>query len=344
MVNSYGYGRRMRDVLDMRSVGAEILISDRMKHVLEDNQITGWKSYPILLYDKKKNLIPGYSGFTVTGNGGRLYLPVNKGWDSSYYSNGWYRWNTNEWDGSDIFSFENNASVIITEKAYSVMRKNKIDAIELNLIGNHYIFPMDFSGAEEYLIVPDLTTRPARYDTESHNTCFDAANYHLLELYLANKNTVSIENCLEAVNHYVVLKLLDFSPSLSFFNKEYQTRRRVLAYSALDRVPKWCYRAIIKLDDLNHLLYGPLDPGSYVPTEYEGIPYRFTTADEWDLSMGKTIQTSQLLYKKAYNLLSEIYDTKILHNDLDERSSALFDDSLMRIAQAISILQYASQL
>ena len=45
----------MRDVLDMRSVGF-FVISDRMKDVLEENGFTGWKTYPIQLYDKKRRI------------------------------------------------------------------------------------------------------------------------------------------------------------------------------------------------------------------------------------------------------------------------------------------------
>ena len=89
-------GKRMRDVLDMRSVGF-FVISDRMKDVLEENGFTGWKTYPIQLYDKKKNLISGYSGFTVTGKGGRVYYPLNEAWNPVL------GWNPASWEGSDFF-------------------------------------------------------------------------------------------------------------------------------------------------------------------------------------------------------------------------------------------------
>ena len=44
-------GKKMRDMLDMRFDGHCFLISDRMKQMMEENNITGWKSYPVLIYD-----------------------------------------------------------------------------------------------------------------------------------------------------------------------------------------------------------------------------------------------------------------------------------------------------
>jgi hypothetical protein len=34
---------------------------------LEENQFTGWKIYPIKLFDKKENEVEGYHGLSVTG-------------------------------------------------------------------------------------------------------------------------------------------------------------------------------------------------------------------------------------------------------------------------------------
>ena len=124
-------GKRFRDVLDNR--GGEMLISDRLKQLLFDNNITGWKSYPIRMYDKRGNEVYGYSGFSVTGRcGGTLEYRTDK----VCYANG-YRFfeglsfDIAQWDGSDIFMVNGNRSIIITKLVYKLFKENKIDAIEM---------------------------------------------------------------------------------------------------------------------------------------------------------------------------------------------------------------------
>lgn len=46
-------GKQMRDVLDNRDT-MSYLISDRMRDLLVDNNITGWKCYEIEMYDKRE--------------------------------------------------------------------------------------------------------------------------------------------------------------------------------------------------------------------------------------------------------------------------------------------------
>ena len=118
-------GKKMRDMLDMRFDGHCFLISDRMKLLMEDNGITGWKSYPVLVYDKKGNEIKGYHGFTVTGRGGemRFLMPPNQipYGESSHYC----QWEQDQWDGSDIFRIRPNY-LIVTKRTMLLFKENKI--------------------------------------------------------------------------------------------------------------------------------------------------------------------------------------------------------------------------
>ena len=45
-------GENLTDILDTGSVGL-FLISDRLKICLEENKLSGWKIFPIKLFDKK---------------------------------------------------------------------------------------------------------------------------------------------------------------------------------------------------------------------------------------------------------------------------------------------------
>ena len=118
-------GKKMRDMLDMRFDGNCFLISNRMKVLMEANRITGWKSYPVLVYDKKGNKIDGYYGFTVTGKGGEMKFltPPNQipYGESSHYC----QWEQDQWDGSDIFRIRPNY-LIVTKRTMLLFKENKI--------------------------------------------------------------------------------------------------------------------------------------------------------------------------------------------------------------------------
>lgn len=128
--NKLNSGKRMRDVLDNRTVGP-YLISDRMRDLLVDNDVTGWKCYPIELYDKKGNRIDGYNGFSVTGRCGSA-LEYKR--DTLVQFQGDWMWkgaifDLDAWDGSDIFFV--GGHYIITARVARLFKKHKISAIEL---------------------------------------------------------------------------------------------------------------------------------------------------------------------------------------------------------------------
>ncbi len=72
VIFKHDQGNKFTDILDT-GWPRLFLISDHLKKILADNNLTGWKTYPIQLYDKKKREIDGYHGFSVTGNSG----PIN---------------------------------------------------------------------------------------------------------------------------------------------------------------------------------------------------------------------------------------------------------------------------
>src|ERR1700722_20078064 len=55
------YGNKLYDILDTGFPGL-FIISERMRKILEENNLTGWKVFPIKLYDKKGNEIADYHG------------------------------------------------------------------------------------------------------------------------------------------------------------------------------------------------------------------------------------------------------------------------------------------
>ena len=115
------------------------LISDRMKLILEENKLTGWKTFPITVYDKKKNEILGYHGFSVTGRCGPIDYtkaeiietraipegPLYKAYKGLYVG-------LDKWDGSDFFIPENSRCFIINTKTAEILKEDKITNIQLD--------------------------------------------------------------------------------------------------------------------------------------------------------------------------------------------------------------------
>ena len=120
-----------------------------MKDLLSSNDITGWRTYSIELYDKKDHLISGYNGFSITGRGGNF----DKNYELDYFdkdrnhfgatTRGVY--DLNNWDGSDFFII-NHCRIIVTERVMKLLKKNKIDAIEYTKLSDY----VDYIGESRF--------------------------------------------------------------------------------------------------------------------------------------------------------------------------------------------------
>ena len=127
------YGNKLRDVLGL----SLHLISDRFKNILNESGLTGWKSYPILLYDKKGRQIEGYNGFSITGRAGNIQKFDNPPTELGYSpkSSGCY-FDFDAWDGSDIFLVL-PGYIIITKKFAEVLLNNKVSGIRLHRLTDY---------------------------------------------------------------------------------------------------------------------------------------------------------------------------------------------------------------
>ena len=117
-------GNKYRDALGMGCAMLTCVVSDRLKDILEKNQVTGWKIYPIVIYDKKENLITGYNGFSITGRGGHFEHSDMPGWTDKKP----WKYNLSNWDGSDMFFI--GGWSIVTERVKILLESEKIDKAE----------------------------------------------------------------------------------------------------------------------------------------------------------------------------------------------------------------------
>ena len=119
------------------------IVSDRVISILENNGITGWKTYPIILYDKHGNRLDGYNGFYVDVMDGKdlsFELPKYK-YDKSteklkciVVKRGWL--DITNWDGRDFTRAER--ATIVTERVVNLFKKEKVTGISFIKYSKEY--------------------------------------------------------------------------------------------------------------------------------------------------------------------------------------------------------------
>ncbi|MEN4013081.1 MAG: hypothetical protein ROW48_13680 [Bellilinea sp.] len=115
-----------------------VCISDRVVQLLQTNNITGWTTYPVEVYDRKGEAIPNYHGFAVTGGECRrdrsrspiiTKQAVPGGKPFEVYK-GLYFYEE-EWDNNDIFLVRSPTVIVVTDKVYFLVKKFKIKNVIL---------------------------------------------------------------------------------------------------------------------------------------------------------------------------------------------------------------------
>ena len=133
-------GGRRYDIL-YAGVGLSLL-SDRVINTFRAHKLTGWKTYPVEVYDKKRNLVPGYALFGVTGRAGPLddesgervvKSPRVPGGKPVAVRRGQV-FNPATWDGNDFFILQGSLHIMVTERvkaALAPLKPKNIDFIPL---------------------------------------------------------------------------------------------------------------------------------------------------------------------------------------------------------------------
>jgi hypothetical protein len=125
-----------------------LLVSDKTIGVLSG--FSGWTTYPVEVYGKRGELIPGYHGLAVTGRCGpidytkstpRVCEPPIPGGGRSRQ---WFGlcFDEKTWDGSDIFVPEGTHMNVVVEAVKVALEKAKITNIEFEPLSecrNHRI-------------------------------------------------------------------------------------------------------------------------------------------------------------------------------------------------------------
>jgi hypothetical protein len=131
------YGKKLADVLDTGWVSL-FLISDKMKAVLVENALTGWKSFAVKVLDNKGQEIQGYHGLSITGRCDKIDYSKSEIIEKRLVPNAplgkYYKGlhvGLDKWDDSDFFLPEKYFGIIITSRAAEVLKKSKLTNIKL---------------------------------------------------------------------------------------------------------------------------------------------------------------------------------------------------------------------
>lgn len=135
VIFNYSSGSVLRDVISANP--PVLLINDRVFNLLTKRGITGWTTYPVVVYGKDNIEITGYHGLAVTGRCGpiddkkskwvKAPAKIGDGKVSVRYG---YFFDEKTWDGSDLFLPPESGVVFVTEKVKDLFKEEKVSNVD----------------------------------------------------------------------------------------------------------------------------------------------------------------------------------------------------------------------
>lgn len=135
-------GDRLEDMIST-STGILYVISERFKNLLEENNVSGWKTYPVRIKNRNQIEIYGYYGFSVIGRAGKEEITKRERViieDTLFKDPVWYKGfypGFSEWDGSDIFLCKDYLGVIVTKRVHDIIKKEKITGVSFETLSEN---------------------------------------------------------------------------------------------------------------------------------------------------------------------------------------------------------------
>jgi len=113
-----------------------VCISRRVFDLLNQNKVTGWKTYPVKVFNWKQEVLSSYFGFAIKSWAGAEDInrsqiitklpPTPEGKPYRVYKGIYF--DEKLWDGSDIFRI-NGAIIAVTNKVQQIFKRDKVTNI-----------------------------------------------------------------------------------------------------------------------------------------------------------------------------------------------------------------------
>lgn len=130
-------GKEIMNILWSTSINI-FVVSEKVIELFDAQGITGWRTYSVEIYTKRKNLLSGFYGFAITGRAGSLDIsrgeiiakpPPRVGGKSYEVLKGFYL-QEDQWDCSDLCISRFGGRIIATNRITNLMLNEKIDNVE----------------------------------------------------------------------------------------------------------------------------------------------------------------------------------------------------------------------
>ncbi len=236
VVFKHEYGRKLCDIIDTGWVDL-FLISDKLRDLLTEHNLSGWQTFPVKIYDEKDNEISGYHGFSVFGRSGmidyskctvREERPTPTDWAFKYYKGATI--NPEEWDGSDFFHPRDSYHILTTEKVYKVLKKSKLSNVRFRKLENLEIecdmnkidcsFGVVTGDADVQIVTKELSLEPTRFYNKGDKVISKSSSgkVHLHGLWEIQAETI-ISEYTRSISHQIKYFQELFKDKMGAINK-----------------------------------------------------------------------------------------------------------------------------
>ena len=161
-----------RDVI-WTTMAVPVVVSQRFIDILLDQRFTGWSTYPVEVYSKSGDLLPGYHGLSITGRCG-LIEPGRSGIVLEHLPGGWIPrfkglfFDPASWDGSDFFAETpdpvtgGSGHKFITSEVWIALRKAKVRNVRFERLSEEEMSTSIYEIGHEHRLPPDYKERLAQ--------------------------------------------------------------------------------------------------------------------------------------------------------------------------------------
>ncbi len=128
-----------------------ICVSERVLDLLRSHNLTGWGTYPVEIFDRSGNSVPGYWGLSIYANAGYMdfkqsrvvTLPPPRPEGKATQAHIGFTFDQSRWDGSDIFWVGN--AIVVVERVHKLFKSNRVTNVRLTPIleveSSHHSWP-----------------------------------------------------------------------------------------------------------------------------------------------------------------------------------------------------------